>query len=242
MGTKVTIGKTGKGLSAKAEGGVALLMTAVVVPVILLIVLVCFDLSRMFLSRIFAQNLALLVAKIASSDDPDGYAFDDGQEINLIYAPSGENDVILEMRRDFWRVQQNATSGDYYGVPFFSRKDKIVLNLAYGALRNLNPRVYFPIPYGGSFSETDNDAVYAGLHNRVNCSVYFKFAPGSEPPAPFPSTDPDLEEATIVERDRIFYVDCAVPMIGGRFLGPLSPKYVIVSSNSYAFESGGLRR
>ncbi|MFM1848181.1 MAG: hypothetical protein RL417_1655 [Pseudomonadota bacterium] len=215
--------------------------TALLMPVVLAGFVILFDLSRLYVNGIFAQEVALLAAKIASSSDPDGYAMPDEQVINLVRGTPAEGTqpgMDIDRRMDFWRYQLDVTKRPYIGKPYFTPKEKKVLNLAYGFMAELNPRIYFPIPV-----TLQSEADIALLGGKPNCSIYFRYAtPLGAPP------DPQGDQTATAsyynqEHDRIFYVDCAVPLIAlsldGVFTGPA---YRIVSRNAYAYRSGNIHR
>ena len=214
------------------ERGVSMVSTALLMPLILTVMVVLFDLSRLYLNGIFAQEVAMLVAKLAVSADPDGYALPDVER--LVYPPAGEGRTGRE-RENFWAKFLDPVRTPRHGKNYLTEKERKVLNLAYGFVRQLSPRVYFPIPVG---FESNLDL----LGGRPNCSIYFEFAEGLEA-APDPvSEGAAFEEYLRRDRDRIFYVDCVVPLIALSIDGLFSgPAYRVISRNAYAFRSGSIR-
>lgn len=206
--------------------------TALLMPVVLAMIVILFDLCRLYVNGIFAQEVALLAAKLASSADPEGYALPEVK--SLVQGAPGET-IKDGPREQFWEKFLEPGSVPEHGKNYLTEKEKKVLNLAYGFAHQLSPRIYFPIPVG-----YESDPSLLGV--KPNCSIYFHFVkPLKE--APDPERDPDGYERYLREdRDRIFYVDCVVPLITlslhGVFTGP---PYRRVSRNAYAYRSGNVR-
>jgi len=246
------------------ESGVSMVGTAVVLPFILFIIAGCFDLTRLFLNGIFAQEVALLTAKLAVSTDPDGYAPPDG-DMDKMRKPNrgagGEDAAVAEQRGLFWTdLTSNDGAWRFGSKNYLTEKEKEVLNLAYGFAADLNPRIYFPIPHGFTGAGPTGNAPLGG---RVNCSIFFRY------PVPLPDTLPTnpeecggetgevkksdgstidcsdgavsgYEEVVLASRDRIIHVDCAVPLVFGGMFG--LPNHRIVSRTAYAYRSGNIKR
>jgi hypothetical protein len=72
--------------------------------------------------------------------------------------------------------------------------------------------------------------------------MYFRFAPGHEPPSPFPlASDSTYEAVMSLNRDRIYYVECVVPLISLNLAAFLQPQKVrTVTRSAYAARSGAL--
>lgn len=225
-----------EGFAARAERGVAIVNTVVLIPIFLVIAVVVFDLARLYLNAIFAQEMVLLISKIASSQHPDGFALADNQLVQLSRIPSGEEEEVTNLRYAFWAAEVDPSNARYHGKTYFSDKEKKVLNLAYGFAHKLNPRMYFPIP------EPLSDETALKLQFTVSCSIYFRYAAGHEPPDSLPAEgDPTYSSVMNEDRDRIFHVDCAVPLIGMALVGfSLGSPYRIVSRTAYAYRSGNI--
>ncbi len=218
----------------RAEAGAAMVATALITPVLLLLCVILFDLGRLYLNVIFVENMVSMVAKIAASKEPFGIVFDDSQLTEFVNHPSGENLAITARRQALLGSRLTAS-----GAPHYSDRDKMTINLAYGALRAYNPRAYFPIPdpLGQDF---DPEIELAG---SPNCSIYFEFAPGHEPTALAGLVEGDVGFDTEIlrERDRIYTVECAVPLFSPTILpGVYSQKYITINRSSYIFEAGDL--
>ncbi len=207
--------------------------TALLMPVILAIMVILFDLSRLYLNGIFAQEVALLAAKLAISADPDGYALPDAKAL-VLGAPGEE--ITDGPRERFWEKYLDPAATPLHGKNYLTAKERKVLNLAHGFARQLSPRIYFPIPVG---YESNLEL----LGGKSNCSIYFLFATAlGPPPDPSPDATEPYEEYMREDRDRIFYVDCVVPLIALSMDGIFSgPSYRIVSRNAYAYRSGTVR-
>ena len=224
--------------SLRGEAGVSMVSTVLILPLVLAGLVIAFDLARLYVNGLFAQEVALLAAKLASSSDPDGYAMPDAEVINLVRGAPSEGTQAgsdIDRRMDFWRYQFDPTkSSSYIGKRYLTAKEKKVLNLAYGFIAELNPRIYFPIPV-----TLESEAQLSHLGGKVNCSVYFRYDPALTG-LPDPQTDPSFYRQ---ERNRIFTVECAVPLIALSLDGFFSgPAYRKVSRSAYAYQSGNLRR
>jgi hypothetical protein len=234
--------------------------TAVVLPFILFVVAGCFDLTRLFLNGIFAQEIALLTAKIATSVEPDGYAPPDEEMVGMVRGASGEGEVG-EQRVQFWSDLTSAEGAWQFGSKsYLTEKEKEVLNLAYGFAVELNPRVYFPIPAGFNGAGPTGNSPLGG---RVNCSIYFRYPDAL--PKTLPTNPADCggqsgdvqiadgstidcseagvsgyDEVVLASRDRIIHVDCVVPLVFGGIFG--LPNHRLVSRTAYAYRSGNIKR
>lgn len=223
-------------LRYSSERGEGLVSAALLLPLILLIAVVIVDMARLFVTSIYAQELVLLAAKIGASQNPQGYAFPTGQLVEMKSHPA-EDSSITNKRRAFWAGQLDPGSPLYYGAPFYSDKDKKVLNLMHGFAHTLSSRVDFPTPYPLNSADPQSEIGF-----RVNCSMYFRFAPGHEPPNPFPlASDSSYDAVMSLNRDRIYYVECVVPLMSlslGSFLQPQKAR--TVTRSAYAARSGAL--
>lgn len=222
----------------RRDSGATLVETAILIPVVVIIAVVVFDLARLYVNDIYVKEIALLAAKIANSSDPEGYAFLDSELPLLKLYPAGEAAATTAKRQDFWDNQLDSTNSAFWGLDYFPSKDKKVLNLVYRFAVDLNPRMYFPIPEPLSASDP-----YTELGNRVNCSIEIDFAPGHAPPsqATWPGAGTALDSILNQNRDRIITVTCAVPLIGIQLTGFIPNKVKYVTSTAYAFQSGNIR-
>ena len=217
------------------QQGVALISAALLIPLLLIIAVVVFDLARLYLNAIYAQEVALLTAKIAVSGSPDGYALPNGQMTQLKNAPATEAGAISDRRDQFWEDQTDSDSGRYHGKTYFTEKERKVFNLAYGFAAALSPKTYFPIP-----EPITGSSAWEELGFRTNCSIYFRFDSDSTVPNPMPGiADPTYDAVMNQDRNRIYYVDCAVPIVGLYLVSfATGDPYRIVSRNAYAYHSG----
>ena len=201
-------------------------------PLVLAVSVILFDLARLYVNGIFAQEVALLAAKLAVSADPEGYALENVEQ--LVLRPTQESAAGRE-RENFWARFLDPAQTPAHGKNYLTEKERKVLNLAYGFARQLSPRIYFPIPVGF-------EGNLALLGARTNCSIYFSFAEALEIP-PNPSEDQTGYTSYLRrERDRIFYVDCVVPLIALSLEGVFSgPAYRTISRSAYAHNSGNIR-
>lgn len=222
----------------RAESGATLVGAAIIVPVMVIMAVVVFDLARLYVNSIYAREIALLAAKLSNSSDPEGYAFLDSELPLLKHYPPGEDVAVTAKRQAFWDNQLDSTHSNFWGLDYFPSKDKKVLNLAYRFALDLNPRMYFPIPEPLSSSNAHSE-----LGNRVNCSIEIDFANGHAPPAQggWPSPGDALNAILNLTRDRIINVTCAVPMIGLRLAGFSDSQVKYVTASAYAHEAGNIR-
>ncbi|MCB0333134.1 MAG: hypothetical protein KDD55_06515, partial [Bdellovibrionales bacterium] len=190
----------------------------------------------LYINAIYAEEVTLLALKIATSTEPLGYTPADSDMDRFVFGPSGEGEATSLKRKNFL----NNKLEDIHR-PSYSEKERLMLNLAYGALHFLSPNTYFPIPEPLS----SGNAASAELAGRVNCSLYFTYGSyggAAIPPNPFP--DAALASYMVElqkQRDRIFHVDCAVPLLTSRLLGGILDKpYVELKREAYARESGNL--
>jgi len=218
------------------------------IPVFLLIAVVTFDLARIYLNILYAQEIAALVAKLARSEQPAGYPLPEDAMGQLVRYPSGEDPEVTAKRTGFYTSdgERNALWGS--SEHGYTDKERAVLNLAWGFAATLSPRMYFPIPEPLNELDPVRD-----LGNRVNCSIYFRYARGEveggdqsilhDPVAiALPAeTAPEFEAAVSQSRDRIFFVKCAVPLTGLRILNLFADReYITITRSAYAYESGSL--
>ena len=223
----------------EGERGVSMVTTALVLPVLLAVLVASFDLVRLYLNGIYAQQVAILTAKLASSNDPAGYAMPDEKVKDLVLGAVGESDETIAARRAFWDLTSPLTRFNPGGKLYFTAHEKKVLNLAYGFARSLNPRIYFPIPAG--LGRVGGPGVEA-LGGRPNCSIFFRYR--VPPPAPLPAAGaPNYSAVVLADRDRTIHVECVVPLIALSLGGILSAEpYRVVERTAYAFESGNLKK
>ena len=198
----------------------------ILLPVFLLICGVTFDLARLYLNAVSAREVALLSAKLLNSASPDGYPFTHQEMQEFYFAPEGEDSEVTDKRIAFWNNQLSRGHESFYGLEYFPKKDKQVLNLSYGFLHTLSPHVYFPIP-----EPLDDENPWADLGGKTNCSIRIRFAPGFENPTALPQ---------VQSRDRLVNVRCAVPVIGFQIatLGAVRVRYVEVEA--YAYQAGSI--
>jgi len=200
------------------EKGVSLISAAIVLPLILLIMAILFDLGRIYLTTIFAKEIAISTAKFAVSFDPDTSI----PELDALINPvSGEHEDITSSRRQFWRDQIDQAHSDFHGLTYFTKKELRVFNLSYGFMYDMNKDVAFPIP-----SDLDSKEDLAG---KVSCSIYFNFA--------------DLVDSTILNQNysRVYYVECAMPLFGlGMFSSLIGSDFILIKKSAYAYRSGDI--
>lgn len=209
----------------------------ILIPLLLLFCGVIFDLARLYINAVSAREVALLGAKLLNSSSPEGYPFTVQEMQGFYFAPTGEDSLITDKRVAFWNNQLDRGHEDYYGLSYFPKKDKQVLNLAHGFLHTLSPHVYFPIP-----EPLDVNDPWAELRGKTNCSIRIRFATGSEPPPQASWPDEPDELAVIVNesRDRLVNVRCVVPVVGFQIatLGAVKVRYV--EAEAYAYQAGSI--
>ena len=198
----------------------------ILIPVLLLICAATFDLARLYINAVSAREVALLSAKLLNSMSPHGYPFTHQEMQGLYFAPAGEEPEVTDKRVAFWNNQLTRGHESFYGLDYFPKKDKQVLNLSYGFLHKLSPNVYFPIP-----EPLDDEDPWADLGGKTNCSIRILFAPGFENAAALPPTQ---------SLDRLVSVRCAVPVVGFQIatLGAVKVRYV--EAEAYAYQAGSI--
>jgi hypothetical protein len=204
----------------KGERGITLLETAIALPTLLLIVAVVFDLGRIYTTNILCQDVALMAAKVAVAADPTT-AKPTTRE--LIKPIAGENGGITNDRGQFWVQQLASLVAAATGKTSFTDKELKSLNLAYGYMNSLNQKIAFPIP------ARDNLDV-SHLGGQTNCSIFFSY---DSTTWQFADMDPN-------SKNRIFTVECAVPLLGlAMFRNGVAPSgFIKVTRTAYAFDSG----
>ena len=223
--------------TSRSSLGASLIEFAILIPILLLIAGAVFDLARLFINSISAREIAIESAKLLNSSSPAGYAFTHQEMQQFYFAPEQEHGDITSRRVDFWNNQLNEQHEDFYGLTYFPRKDKQVLNLAYGLLHNASPHLYFPIP-----EPLNQEDPLSDLGGRTNCSIRIRFADEDQPPAQssWPGDPVDLAELINESRDRLVNVRCAVPVIGFQImtLGEVKVKYI--EAEVYVYRAGGI--
>lgn len=201
------------------EKGVSALSAVIVLPLLIIIMAVLFDLGRIYLTMIFAKNVALTAAKLATATSPQTEA---PADLNLLVKPApGEPGSITSAREQFWAGQLDPASPSFHGLNYYTEKELKSLNLAYGFMTDLNSDIAFPIMSGLS-SASD-------LQGGISCSIYFKFD--------------DLTDPLDTEKNysRIYYTDCAVPYLGlNLFTTFIGAEFYTISANAYAYKSGDI--
>lgn len=206
--------------------GASMVEFVILIPVLLLLCAVTFDLARLYINAVSAREVALLSAKLLNSSNPNGYPFTDQEMQEFYFAPAGEETEVTEKRVAFWNDQLTKGHESFYGLNYFPKKDKQVLNLSYGFLHELSPHVYFPIP-----EPLDDEDPASDLGHKTNCSIRIQFAPGFENPSSFPSNQ---------SLDRLVNVRCAVPVIGFQIATLGSVKVRYVEAEAYAYKAGSI--
>ncbi|MCB0331451.1 MAG: hypothetical protein KDD70_17390 [Bdellovibrionales bacterium] len=215
------------------DSAATLVEVAILLPLIFIIAAVTYDLARLYVNSVYANEIALYGAKLANSSDPDGYAFPDSDLANMIRSPSGEDAGITTKRQAFWTNQLDPTHSKFWGLTYYPRKDKAVLNLLYGFAVQLSDRIYFPIP-----EQLDGSDPVSELGGRVNCSIWLEFP--TRPPLEG-TWGTDTNAILNASRDRIIHVRCAVPMFGLRLATFNDQQVQYVSASAYAFDAGTIR-
>ena len=199
------------------ERGVSVLSTAIVLPFIIVIMVVLFDLGRIYLATVLAKEVSLAAAKFATSKAPETSTPD--EIFDLIRLAPGETSIAA--RYQFWNDQLTEGSGTYHGKDFYTSKELRVFNLAYGFLYDLNPDVAFPLPEPLSNKNA--------LYGTMNCAIYFEFDGLGD------TSD------QVTNRSRIYYCKCALPLIGLSLFQSLTGRdYVMITESAYAYHSGNL--
>ena len=214
------------------ERGVAMVSAAIVIPLLVLISISLIDLARIYLNAIFAEEIAILTAKMAVSKDPLGYAFPDADMVQFLKIPPGESIAITVKRQTV--IQDLMTTLNFPSGASLPDKQKKVFNLAYGFATTLNPRMYFPIPEP-VVSSTE-------LGGRPNCTIGYRFAAGSELPNPFPISASAAYKTEVCRiRDRVYSVQCMVPLFSRNFLGAFLPyEQITITREAFAYQSGNI--
>lgn len=200
---------------------------AIILPVVIFLVIGCFDLGRVWLTLMTEYEVVGQISKLGPAVSLNQIATD---ESNLVKFTAGEDPVISQDRAQFWQDEKDSLSSRYHGKPSFTQRELRVFNLAYGTLTGLNSNINFPIAYH------QIDAMVSSSL-QISCSIFFRFA-GPALPSPIP-TPPN--SALLTPRDRIYTIECIVPLLSGRLLGPVfGQRYFIPRKTVYAYQSGGL--
>lgn len=208
------------GRKQEREQGITLLETAIALPTLLLIVAVVFDLGRIYTANILCQDVALMAAKVTVAADPTTPTPTTAQLIKPI---SGEASGLTTARGEFWTNKLADLSSSVPGKISFTEKELKSLNLAYGYLNSLNQKIAFPIP-----ARSDLDVSHLG--GQTNCSIFFTYD----------STSWQLTNIDPNSKNRIYTVECAVPLLGlAMFRNSVAPSgFLKVTRTAYAFDSG----
>ncbi|RMD88124.1 MAG: pilus assembly protein [Candidatus Dadabacteria bacterium] len=202
---------------------------ALSLPIILAIILVIYDLTRIYLARITAKQVALTTARIAVSTDVTSN-YQDFVVKNIVNPASGEASSITKKRKDFYDAMKNSSSNYYCGKSYLTTKEKRTLNLSYGYLNSLNPKIAFPTPYPlNSKSE---------LGGVTNCSIYFYTLELSSATS---GGSPILIGAIKLNKqyNREYWVACTVPLVALNLLGVnYGAEYLTVKESALAYKSG----
>ena len=102
--------------SKERSTGVALIEVAVLLPVLLILGTVIFDLMRLYVNAIYVRQIALLTLKLSSSTDPDGYAFLDSDYDQLLRAAPGETSTTTDKREAYWTNMFVQGHDNYIGM------------------------------------------------------------------------------------------------------------------------------
>lgn len=218
--TKWTKSRIKKHRVVREQSGVSVIATAITLPVVILVIVVCYDLTSIYLNIIFAQDVALTTAKLANSSNP---YVDTPATSDLIKEVPSEDGAITSGREDFWADQIDENSDNYHGVDYFTEKELKTFNLAYGYMNNLKSNIAFPIP---AIDPLEREHL-AGV---TNCSIYFSFV------------DLGVTIDLTYNYSRLYTVECAIPLWGLSLFGNAIAQdgYIKVSRTAYAHQSGGL--
>lgn len=213
----------------QSERGISILATAVSLPIVILIVIAIIDLSRMYLTIIFAQEVATFTAKIATSANPD--VITPSSTAKLIRSRPGESGTIKANRQQTWDNMLLEGTDTYIGVKSFSSKELKVFNLGYGFLTNLDPQTAFPIPNG--FTNVTQ------LGGKKSCTIKFEYRPLIEA-----GGSSALDMSTVKAGDevsRLYTVECAIPLVGIALVPWFFENdYQLISRTAYAYKSGAI--
>ena len=95
------------------ESAATMVETAILLPFIFMIAAITYDLARLYVNSVYAQEIALVGAKLANSSSPDGYVFPDGDITKLVKAPNGEDSSITTKREEFWTNMLDPTHSSF---------------------------------------------------------------------------------------------------------------------------------
>lgn len=240
------------------EVGVSFISLALILPIILLIMTFLLESGRLLLTYTTANQVIGAVVKLASAYSPVAYAPVShrqvaGEHNQMIYPLESEQ---TPQRVEAWRNQLTADAPGYHGKSYYTEKELAVFNLGYGYLRELNSRIYFPIP-----SNAEGVDQVDQLEGRVNCTLSFEFDsdntftspqlenPPGNPPGNALAADPPITSAAVAAgpafynayRNRIYTLECRVPFISGGLARALSGRdFMTVVARGYAYRSGGI--
>jgi hypothetical protein len=227
------------------ESGVSMISTAIVLPLLLFLIIMVIDLVRVLLAYSLVQETLMQTLKIASASAPPADVPIAGPAA-LIYAP-GDPSPLAQRRLKFWQDQLDPSSATYHGKTVYSPRELRILNLAYGIINQRDAGIYFPIPVADPSVPVADD-----LRGHTNCSVSFNFAPNDAftvtppgAPTPFTNTIPNPvptppNVVLTANRNRIFSVECRVPLVSFALTGFFIGDYLTVRDSIYAYQSGDI--
>lgn len=227
------------------EAGVSMISTAIVLPLLLFLIILVIDLVRVLLTYSLVQETLMQTLKIASASAPPADVPIAGPAA-LIYA-LGDDSQLAQRRLKFWQDQLDPSSATYHGKTVYSPRELRILNLAYGMIHERDSGIYFPIPVADPTVPVVED-----LRGQTTCSVSFNFAPTDAftvvppgAPTPFANTVPNPvptppNVVLTANRNRIFNVECRVPLVSFALSGFFIGDYLTVRDSIYAYQSGDI--
>ncbi len=120
------------------HSGVTVLSAVIILPIMITVMMVLFDLSRIFLTIIYAKEVVLTTAKLAVSSFPESSIPD---MYDIIKSVPGES--VVNERKRFWTDQLDPAAPTYHGLTYFTEKELKVFNLGYGFMIDINPDIPF---------------------------------------------------------------------------------------------------
>lgn len=204
----------------RGENGVSMISAVAVIPLALTVAAMLVDLGRIYLTTLYAKEVALFTARAARSSDP--HTSVPADTTVLIKLEQGEPFSATMKRKSYWNDLLDDSSQYYHGLNYFTDKELKVFNLGYGFAVTLNPDVLFPIPQ--PVESVDE------LAGRINCTIRYDFVVAPDPL--------DLTK----NHDRIYFCECAVPLFGLRLLNfATGTDHMTVTQTAYAYQSGTIK-
>lgn len=225
--------------AAQSVKGVAILEITLFLPVVLTVILVVADCTRIVMVLIYQYTVLYETMRYSYSTVPPGKTLN--AISSIVYPHPNEEQLfpgIGARRVQFWTRSLDPAAAEFHGKNYYTQKELIVFNLAYGFMRDLNSSIYFPIPV------TDPAAdIAAELQYRTNCSLSFSYKPNNIPnPLPAAPTPPATPPAELTQnRDREYLIECRLPLFVGQIFPFIIPtKFLTIRNKIYSWNSGDI--